>query len=325
MVIEEKGQDKHFLMRRIHALKDASVRRVRRRGALTKLFDTRGVALQATHVGRFKGAEFALEGLVVPVGETNWQYWQLYLSSRLNSAMAEWLLSWDRSPCMDMKTLSHWTHGWPPAANRCFSSPSDTVALAAATRAAAFPATALLSGSRVTAATAPPADAVEAKGGPISGDISGPISGDISGPITGDISGPITAAAGLSRTFALGNFCGFLFAQQLPPPLLPHGPLLKLLVVVQQMLRKNWERQELQLTGLEELGSRQTRHCPTEPSVHGRADSGQLQCDDVRALASGLLETAFETGLEDLGVDVGFGESTSAGDAGAMSQERGMR
>ena len=25
------------------------------------------VALQATHVGRFKGAEFALEGLVVPV------------------------------------------------------------------------------------------------------------------------------------------------------------------------------------------------------------------------------------------------------------------
>lgn len=98
-------------------------------------------------------------------GETNWQYWQLYLSSLLNSAMAEWLLSWDLSPCMDMKTRSHWAHGWPPAANLCFKWSSDTTALAAATRAAAVPLTALVSGSSVCAATSP--DTEETMGGPI--------------------------------------------------------------------------------------------------------------------------------------------------------------
>lgn len=98
-------------------------------------------------------------------GETNWQYWQLYLSSLLNSAMAEWLLSWDLSPCMDMKTRSHWTHGWPPAASRCFSGPPDATALAAATRAAALPSTASISGSSVSTATSP--ESGEPKGGPI--------------------------------------------------------------------------------------------------------------------------------------------------------------
>lgn len=97
-------------------------------------------------------------------GETNWQYWQLYLSSLLNSAMAEWLLSWDLSPCMDMKTLSHWAHGWPPATNRCFSSSSDAPALAAATRAAALPSASSVSGSSVSMST--PSEAAE-KVGPI--------------------------------------------------------------------------------------------------------------------------------------------------------------
>lgn len=98
-------------------------------------------------------------------GETNWQYWQLYLSSLLNSAMAEWLLSWDLSPCMDMKTRSHWAHGWPPAVNRCFSWSSDTTALAAATRAAALPSTASASGSSASALTS--SASVETRAGPI--------------------------------------------------------------------------------------------------------------------------------------------------------------
>lgn len=110
--------------------------------------------------------------LIIPTylclkGETNWQYWQLYLSSLLNSAMAEWLLSWDLSPCMDMKTRLHWAHGWPPAANRCLSWPSDTTALAAATRAADLPSTASISGSSISVATATPPEAVETKGVPI--------------------------------------------------------------------------------------------------------------------------------------------------------------
>lgn len=68
--------------------------------------------------------------------------------------MAEWLLSWDLRPCMDMKTRSHWAHGWPPAASRCFSWPSDTTALAAATKAAALPSPASVSGSRFSTVTA---------------------------------------------------------------------------------------------------------------------------------------------------------------------------
>lgn len=100
-------------------------------------------------------------------GETNWQYWQLYLSSLLKSAMAEWLLSWDLSPCMDMKTRSHWAHGWPPAASRCFIGPPDATALAAATRAAALPSTASNTGSSVSTATATPPEPGESKGGPI--------------------------------------------------------------------------------------------------------------------------------------------------------------
>lgn len=98
-------------------------------------------------------------------GETNWQYWQLYLSSLLNSAMAEWLLSWDLSPCMDMKTRSHWPHGWPPAANRCLRWSCDIAALAAATRVAARPSTATLSGSSVSS-MASPSESMETSGEP---------------------------------------------------------------------------------------------------------------------------------------------------------------
>lgn len=49
-------------------------------------------------------------------GELNGQYWQMYLSSRLlrAAAIAEWLLSCERRPCMDMNTRSHWPHA-------CFS------------------------------------------------------------------------------------------------------------------------------------------------------------------------------------------------------------
>lgn len=39
--------------------------------------------------------------------ETKEQYWQLYLSSWVNMARAKWLLSWDRRPCIDIKTRSH--------------------------------------------------------------------------------------------------------------------------------------------------------------------------------------------------------------------------
>lgn len=98
-------------------------------------------------------------------GETNWQYWQLYLSSLLNSAMAEWLLSWDRSPCMDMKTRSHWLHGWPLAASLCFRCSSDTMARAAAMRAAARPWTAAVSTSAVSPSTSE--EMAEAMAGPM--------------------------------------------------------------------------------------------------------------------------------------------------------------
>lgn len=59
-------------------------------------------------------------------GEEKWQYWQLYLSFLLTSATAEWLLSWERRPCMDINMRLHMLHGWPGTAG-IFSWSAGTV------------------------------------------------------------------------------------------------------------------------------------------------------------------------------------------------------